>query len=361
MVGRPPDIVMWYHDFGSPLLTSQEMSTLRVTGQSPMVTWEPDDQSLWSIANGSYDSYLRRSARTALGWGGELMVRFAHEMNGDWYPWDGSPSAYVAAWRHVVTVFREAGATNVRWVWSPNVDRTGSMPFAAYFPGEPWVDYIGLDGYNWGATRGNHWSSLRAVFASSYARITQLSAKPLIITETGSSEIGGDKAAWIRNGFMATIPWDFPRVTAVIWFNMRKEDDWRIASSQEALDAYREVVNCSFYGGAGPCDVEPEEPALERVHVTRRVKLPARRLRGVISYRLSREAKVRIEIHRYRGHRLVRRATTVRGGHAGRNRFPLRRLIGSGRLPAGRYLVTVMALPEEGPRSTPHRAHFRIV
>jgi hypothetical protein len=286
-------------------------------------------------------------------------------MNGDWYPWTGSPSAYVAAWRHVVTVFRETGAANVRWVWAPNVDRSRSMPFSAYFPGEPWVDYIGLDGYNWGATPGNRWSSLRTVFASSYARITQLSDRPLIVTETGSSEIGGEKAAWIRNGFMATIPQDFPRVTGVVWFNMKKEDNWRIDSSQAALDAYREVVNCSIYGGSGPCDIGPEgseeEPALKFVHVTRRVKLPAKRPRGVVSYRLSREAKVRIEIHRRKGHGLVRRAASTRGSHAGETRLPLRKLIGGRRLPAGRYLVTVVALAENGRRSRPRYAHFRVL
>lgn len=361
-VGRPPDIVMWYHDFDDPILTTQEMATLKATGQSPMVTWEPDDQSLWSIADGSYDSYLQRSARRASAWEGELMIRFAHEMNGDWYPWTGSPSAYVAAWHHVVTVFREAGAANVRWVWAPNVDRTGSMPFSAYFPGDPWVDYIGLDGYNWGSRGGNHWSSLRAVFGTSYGTITRLSGKPLIITETGSSEVGGDKAAWIRNGFMATIPVDFPRVIAVIWFNMKKEDNWRIDSSQAALDAYREVVNCSLYGGAGPClpDLN-SKPALELVRVTRRVRSSARRSRGVVSYRLSHDARVRIEIHRLKGHRLVRRVAATRGSRAGNTRLPLRRLIGGRGLSAGRYLLTVVAVTENGRRSPLRRAQFRII
>jgi glycosyl hydrolase family 26 len=362
-VGRQPDIVLWYHDFDDSLLTSWEISTLKAAGQSPMVTWEPYDQSLSGIANGNYDSYLLKSARIARSWGGELMIRFAHEMNGYWYPWTDSPSAYVAAWRHIVTVFREVGATNVRWVWAPNVDRTGSMPFSAYFPGESWVDYIGLDGYNWGATPGNRWSSLKKVFASSYTEITQLSAKPLFITETSSSEVGGDKAAWIRTGFMATIPQTFPRVVGVIWFNMNKEDKWRIDSSQAALDAYREVVNCSIYGGGGPCDPgSPEgQVSVESLHVTPRVKVPAKRPRGTVSYRLSHWAKVRIEIQLRRGHGFVRRVATVRGSHAGRTRLPLRRLIGSRRLCAGSYRVTIRARGENGQRSRPRRAHFRVI
>ena len=80
------------------------------------------------------------------------MIRFGHEMNGDWYGWSGQPAAYVAAWRHVVSVFRGEGAANVKWVWSPNVDN-GDYPFARYFPGDSWVDYVALDGYNWGRSR----------------------------------------------------------------------------------------------------------------------------------------------------------------------------------------------------------------
>jgi Glycosyl hydrolase family 26 len=361
-VGRQPEIVLWYRSFGRTLLSSTETSTLTATAQSPILTWEPYSHSLWDIAGGAHDPYLLKSAQIAASWGGELMIRFAHEMNGDWYPWTGSPSAYVAAWHHIVTVFREAGATNVRWVWSPNVDRTGSMPFSAYFPGDEWVDYIGLDGYNWGATEGNRWSSLKKVFASSYATITQLSAKPLIIAETSSSEIGGDKAAWIRNGFMKTIPQDFPRVIGVVWFNASKEDDWRIASSQRALDAYREVVNCYAYGGSGPCDPGPPEPlSVKSLRVTPRVKAPARRPRGAVSYRLSNPARVRIEIQLRKGRGFVRRVALVRGSPAGPSRVPLRRLIGKRKLPAGSYRVTVIARGDEGQRSRPRRAHFRII
>lgn len=365
LVGRPPDIVMWYHDFGHSLLTPEEISTLNATGQAPMVTWEPYDQSLAAIASGSHDAYLRDSARIARDWGGELMVRFAHEMNGTWYPWARS-SSFVDAWRHIVTVFREEGASNVRWVWAPNVDRTGSMPFAPYFPGDEWVDYTGLDGYNWGATPGNEWSSLEGVFAASYAKITQLSSKPLLITETSSSEVGGDKAAWIRTGFMRTIPERFPRVTGVIWFNKAQEDDWRLTSSQAALDAYREVVDCSLYGGSGPCDpgggnAAQGGVAISELHVTPQVTTSDRYPRGALSYRLTHRAKVRIKIQRRQRHRFVRQVATLRAGHAGRTRLALRRLTRHHRLRRGNYRVVVVATDGRGHRSHPRRARFRVL
>jgi hypothetical protein len=356
-VGRRPDIVLWYTDFGGNLLTSEEMSTLTETGQAPMVTWEPHNQSLSAIAGGSYDSYLRSTARKAREWPGELMVRFAHEMNGPWYPWSGSPTTYVAAWRHIVTIFREEGATNVKWVWAPNVDRNGAMPFSEYFPGESWVDYLGLDGYNWGNTPGNSWNSLKEVFAASYAKITSLSQKPLFITETASSETGGSKAEWIRTGFMQTIPQEFPRVTGVIWFNETKEDDWRINSSQASLGAYRAVVNCSIYGGTGPCEGATERKRLivRSVHVTPRF---GNAVTGSVSYDLSESAQVQIKILPL-GH-FAHTVSIVRTSRTGHNRVPLSRILHRRHLHAGRYRVVVIAR-NRSDRSRRHRVHFRVV
>jgi len=383
-VGRRPDIVLWYHDFGDSLLTPEEMSALRSTGETPLVTWEPYNQSLASIAAGGYDSYIRDSARIAKSWGGELMVRFAHEMNGAWYPWARSES-YVAAWRHIVEVFREEGATNVRWVWAPNVNRSGSMPFSAYFPGDEYVDYVGLDGYNFGATEGNRWYSFRELFSSSYAAVTQLSSKPVIVTETSSSETGGDKAAWIRSAYLQTIPTEFPRIKAVVWFNKVQEDNWPIDSSQASLEAYREVVNCTIYGGPNPCAAGEasaaaaegeagEAVALEAVHVTPRVvAATTAQPSGTVAYRLNHKAKVRIKVeqrrrgsrrrrHRLRGrHRYVRRIVIARSGHRGRNRLPLRRLLRHRRVGKGSYRVIVVAIDRAGRRTHPRRVHFRVL
>jgi hypothetical protein len=364
-IGRQAEITMWYHDFGDSLLTSSEISALNSSGQIPMVTWEPYNQSLSSIAGGSYDSYIRTSARTAKSYGRELMVRFAHEMNGNWYPWARS-SSYVPAWQRIVDIFRQEGASNVKFVWAPNVDRTGAMPFAGYFPGENYVDYIGLDGYNFGDTSGNAWSSLEGVFSSSYAKITALSAKPLIITETASSEIGGSKAEWIRVGFLKTIPEKFPRVTGVVWFNKDQEDRWRIDSSQASLEAFREVANCTLYGGTVPCSgataPPAEEPvAVEEVTVPPKVHGKKRRPKGRLSYRLSRDARVRITVQKRKGRGFARRAEMVKVSHSGRSRVPLRALLTAEKLSPGPYRVTIQAKNLKGTGHSLRRAHFRVL
>jgi hypothetical protein len=358
MVGRQPDIVMWYRGFGQPLLYSNEIANVRATGQTPMVTWEPYDQSLSQIASGEYDSYLHESAAIAKSWGGTLMVRFAHEMNGDWYPWDegvfGSET-YLAAWRHVVSLFRADGAVNVKWVWSPYTQSGNKYPISPYFPGDEWVDYVGLDGYNWGGGNG-HWQSLKEVFSASYAVVTQLSAKPVIIAETSSSEISGDKGTWIRAGFMSAIPQSFPRVSAVVWFNSTQALDWRVDSSQSSLDAYRAVVNCSIYGGTGLCETTPGKRfAVRSVHMPQRVS-PT--VTGVLSYVLSESAQVHIKI--LSNGRLTRQAAIVCEGRAGRNRMPLARILHRRHLHVGRYRVVITARNKLG-RSRHRSANFRVV
>jgi Glycosyl hydrolase family 26 len=373
MVGRQPDIVMWYRDFGLPLLYSNESANLRATGQIPMITWEPEDESMASIAAGKYDAYLHESAKVAKTWGSNLMIRFAHEMNGDWYTWgtdNTSSTDFVAAWRHVVDVFRADGVANVQWVWSPNVQEGSKYAMAPLFPGDDYVDYIGLDGYNWGTADGETWQSAESVFAYSYGLVTQMSSKPVMITETSSSETGGDKAAWIRDTFLNEVPKLFPRVAAVIWFNKSQEDDWRINSSQASLDAYRAVAACSTYGGAQSCEAAPQEPpkgkgngkgkgkkrtiAIRGVHVPERV---SSHVSGTLSYGVTDTAEVQIRVKRPGHKTTVIRRKSSRGHH----RLGLARILHRRHVRVGRYRVVVIARNDEGHRTRPHKAHFRVV
>ena len=361
MVGRQPDIVMWYRDFGLPLLYSNEIANLKTTGQTPMVTWEPYRQRLAAIASGAYDSYLRDSADVARSWGRPLMIRFAHEMNAGWYPWGrGSNSAatYVAAWRHVVSVFRAQGADNVKWVFSPNVEEGGKYPIAPRFPGDSYVDYVALDGYNWGAASGNSWASLADVFSSSYRTITRISSRPVMISETSSAEAGGSKASWIRAGLLHAIPRLFPRISAVIWFNRSQEDEWQINSSPAALAAYRDVVESPVYGGSAL-------PESNRLNGQRPLRLRSVRVTpagadgggapagGRLAYRLSATASVSIAVERRtRAGRFAHRGAIRCQGRGGSNRVHISRLLGRGALP-GRYRVIVRAGDGHGHRAAP--------
>jgi hypothetical protein len=175
-------------------------------------------------------------------------------MNGDWTPWSAgvngnSAADYVRAWRHLHDVFGRAGAVNVSWVWSPNVVFHGSSPLRKLYPGDAYVDWIGIDGYNWGTTRpGGGWMGFERLFGPTLRQVRRLAHKPLMLSEVASAERGGDKAAWI-SGFFRGLNRN-PDVLAFVWFDFAKETDWRFTSSAAARGAFARGVAAGRYRGA---------------------------------------------------------------------------------------------------------------
>ena len=251
-LGQAPGQVTWYAAWATaPDFPAAAAADIAATGAVPEVTWEPWDPAagtyqpayaLSRIAAGAYDGYVRRWAQQVRSYGKPVVIRFAHEMNGDWYPWaeqanGNRPGDYVAAWRRVVGVFAAAKATNVTWSWAPNVPYAGSTPLSGLYPGDAYVGRVGLDGYNWSTLQaGSSWQSFGEVFGAGIAQLTSLTSKPVYVSETGCPETGGDKAAWIRDmwSWLAS----HPEVRGVTWFSFDKEADWRIDSSDASLQAY---------------------------------------------------------------------------------------------------------------------------
>jgi beta-mannanase len=261
---------MWFQDWAHPesgRFDPAAMDAVRARGAMPMITWEPWDYAggkeqpafaLARILAGDHDAWIRDYARAAARWGSPLYLRFAHEMNGDWASWspgvNGNTSAqFVATWRYVVNIFREEGASNIRWVWSPSGIFPGSTPFADVFPGNGYVDWMSLNAFNFGTYQDwSQWKEFADIFAPSYTLLARLSSKPIMIAEMGSTEDGGDKARWITNAYLRDLPVQFPRLRAVLWYNEQKETDWRVNSSDASLAAYRQVVHDPRYRGLLP-------------------------------------------------------------------------------------------------------------
>ncbi len=239
LLGRKLDIVQWFMSWGTPYDVAL-VESASTDGRRPLITWQPTHQPVKAIAAGTYDDILRAFADGVKVTPGLVFVRPFPEMNGNWEPWSGDPTALVAAWRHMVNVFRAEGADNVRWVWSPNVTDQPNTPANAmehYYPGDAYVDVLALDGYNWGTTASwSTWRSFDQIFARPYARITALGPQPVWITEVASSSQGGDKAAWVANMLDTSA---FPRIQALVWFNQNKEADWRIDNSTAVVEAAR--------------------------------------------------------------------------------------------------------------------------
>ena len=243
------------------------LESIRQHGAIPVLSWssqsipssvnEPDFQ-LSDVISGRYDAYIREFATNAKAWGHPFFLRFDWEMNGTWFPWsegvNGNKSGeYVAAWRHVHDIFASAGATNASWVWCPNIDPDNIfLDLASQYPGNAYVDWTCLDGYNYGTSRANtKWRSFSFLFGPQYAEISGEIAptKPMLIAEVASSEQGGSKPAWIAEMF-SELPTAFPAVQGVMWFDYFYDgNDWWLDSSTAAQEAFAAAVADPRYLG----------------------------------------------------------------------------------------------------------------
>jgi hypothetical protein len=276
-VGKAPGIVMWYPTWGGPFsdvaYSRADIDAVHAAGAVPMLTWMTWDptrkdaktQATYSnaaIAAGTKDAYITSWARSLAAAKGTVYLRLDHEMNGIWYPWSpgvaGSTAAsYVAMWRHVHDVFVREGATNVRWVWSPNVSCGGCASLASVYPGDAYVDWLALDGYNFGTARGHAWQSFDQVYRQSYDAILRLRNKPLMIAELGTVERGTTasqtKSAWIREALEA-IRTRYRAVRAFVWFEQDNGsgEDFRLRSAPANLDAFRAALRHEVFVSRPP-------------------------------------------------------------------------------------------------------------
>ncbi len=242
-------------------------------GVVPVITWmpanfsHPSKYSSQAVASGTYDSYIQAWAQSAKDWGHPFLLRFGHEMNGSWYPWGTGPgnkngntaADFVAEWKHVHDIFTSVGATNAIWVWSPSALQPKAPSIVDNYPGDAYVDWTGLDGYNHGVLfKNSHWESFTDLFGASYQQLAALSQKPIMIAEVGTVDQGGDKGAWLRSTFLNEIPTSFPRIRAVDWWNANQQyvanahppfEDHRVNSSAAALAAWQEIVASPLYQG----------------------------------------------------------------------------------------------------------------
>ncbi|MDQ0754257.1 glycoside hydrolase family 26 protein [Arthrobacter sp. B3I4] len=250
LTGEAPSVILSYKDFNqAPPIA--ELDAARGRGALTLLTWEPwtwgggIDQPAYAldrITAGDFDPYLRQWGTALAAWGHPVMLRFGHEMNGNWYPWaegvNGNGAGdYAAAWQHVHGVVAATGAANITWVWNPNVPYFGSTPLDGLYPGAAYVDAVALDGYNWGtSTAGSSWTAPSQLFSPGLSELRRLApGKQVLIGETSSAEQSGSKADW--NGALISYLAAQPDVTAVVWFNFNKETDWRINSSTSSAAA----------------------------------------------------------------------------------------------------------------------------
>lgn len=269
----------WEYPTGTMLVFQRwYFDNVRNHGSIPMVSWgswaccdsnEPK-YKLSNITRGDFDGFIRQWATDAKNWGHPFFLRFDHEMNGTWqFPWsanlNGNNAAdYVAAWRHVHDIFAQVGATNVTWVWCGNISDDRTTPLNQLYPGDAYVDWLALDGYNWYTRQAMPWLSFSQVFSGtptqkqmrdSYTEITSLSpSKPLMIAEFATVELGDGgaaKAAWISSALTSEIPTHYPKIKAIVYFNWDAGAGipWPIESSAASQNAFAAGIQSSIYIG----------------------------------------------------------------------------------------------------------------
>lgn len=256
-------------------LFNQQLPNVWANGNVPVVTWEPylcssaatPADVLGRAARGEYDAYLRAWAdrmkafvsgpdRT-LGTADDrrAYIRLAHEMNGNWYPWGAavggnSAHAYVVMWQRVRTIFWQTGldSNTLQWIWAVNHEDVGAARAEDAYPGPEYIDWIGIDGYNWGASQSwSAWSRPDQVFGPMVARLRELTRgqpRPLALTETASSSSMpgrvdvAAKSQWITQFFSYATSTD-TAARMVVWFNEDKEADWAVFGGSNGDESYR--------------------------------------------------------------------------------------------------------------------------
>jgi mannan endo-1,4-beta-mannosidase len=235
-IGRQPNLVIYYSHWLDPFQAAFATAAAQ-HGATTLVQIAPKNVSLADIAAGKFDPYLRSYATAVKGFGKQIVLSFGHEMNGDWYSWGykhAPANVFVAAWRHIVTVFRSIGATNVSWLWTVNIiGNEGPMTSdpAAWWPGNSYVNWVGIDGYYYTGTQ-----TFADVFGPTIVEARTLTRDPIIIAETGAS-IAAGQSAKVTDLFTGIQTYG---LMGFVWFDADDTTqglDWRLRSSA-ALDAF---------------------------------------------------------------------------------------------------------------------------
>ncbi|MGQ9501181.1 MAG: glycoside hydrolase family 26 protein [Anaerolineae bacterium] len=269
LADHPMHLALWFQAWGDgdASFYSDYVKLAAEKGYISVITWEPwkrafedrltvqPEYALETIAAGKHDDYIRSWARDARDTGVPIILRFAHEQSTEpgvrsWYPWQGDPENFKAAFRRIVAIFREEGATNVAHLWSAMWLHKWA---ALYYPGDDVVDYVGTTELNHGTVPDEQWAKWRTfdeMFAPEYQAALQWN-KPIILTELASAEQGGNKAQWLRDCF-ASFQTHYPLVVGVLLVEIESDREWpainwSVTSSPAALQAFKEVIHDPYF------------------------------------------------------------------------------------------------------------------
>lgn len=224
-----------------------------------VLTWEPmyhkNDKPVsipyQKILMGNYDSYLEKMAQIIKEFEHPILIRFAHEMNLSHYHWGTSkneygpesPQIYIKMFQYVVDYFKKNNVDNALWVFCPNhysIPNPIDDPAAKwnhathYYPGDKYVDVLGMDGYNWGKISSANNQSFKQIFSLLHNELTNIAPKkPIMVFETGT---GHSHKQWLEEAIIQSKKWN---LTGLIWFQIDKENKWALKKADTTeLDSF---------------------------------------------------------------------------------------------------------------------------
>lgn len=284
--GHEAHVTSIFVNWTTPFNHARPNITYIVTeGSVPMITWAPHKLTTPEIADGSreipqsgaddvtadeyIDSWATGVCELSEASEQPILMRPMHEMNGGWFTWgisyqtdDGeypnSNESFREAWITIYDAFRDrCGPENVQFIWSTNHFSTGKgASYTGAYPGDEYVEYVGLDGYNWGGHEDWGWATFDSLFKDVYCAVTDTTDLPIVLAEWGSVEKGGDKAEWMRRAFERIRSGEYKQIVGSIYFDQAKYEresdsfvEWNIDSSPESLEAYRQGIDALMTEG----------------------------------------------------------------------------------------------------------------
>jgi mannan endo-1,4-beta-mannosidase len=242
--GVRPRVVVYFSGWLEPFQASFARRVAK-DGAVPLVQMNPTGVGVAAIASGHYDAYLNVYADAVRAYGHPVILSFGHEMNGYWYSWGYQHTAaavFVAAWRHIVTLFRTDGVRNVTWLWTVNTihDRSRVPSPGPWWPGSSYVTWVGIDGYYYQST-----SMFTSVFGPTIAAVRALTRQPILIAETAAAP-GAGQSTKITDLFAGIHLYG---LLGFVWFDSVHVKDWRlqgpaaIAALRRGAQAYGRVAS----------------------------------------------------------------------------------------------------------------------
>jgi len=233
-------LVEFYNRFPGEFQRAEAQQVVDL-GALPLIQLNPRRISMAELAAGAYDGYIRSYAQQVRAFGCHVVLSFGHEMNGWWYPWglpDTTPRTFKAAWRHFFGIFKAEHVTNVIWSWDPTHQHSQykpgevAYPASKFYPGNKYVDWIGIDGY---VGTGQNFNK---VFRFQLRDIRRLTRKPIYLAETGVGD-SAHEVSQVADLFAGVWRW---HLAGLVWFDLNRKNSWSLDGKPVKDAAYRMAV-----------------------------------------------------------------------------------------------------------------------